>query len=160
MAKFIMDAEGREIMSSDKFMMLYERGDIKMSTESIKKESYKQIPIPNGRLNSFRVNALSTGDLLKHIQSNWDTKCVVSAIKGECHECLSRSDIMTKKISEIVKDKINEKVRNMCPKKKDETDEEYEVRLLYWYMELFYPDKLKEIRCTECLNHWLNTNNW
>lgn len=162
MAKFIMDDEGRENMSSDKFMMLYERGDIKTSTDKKfdRKETYIHIPFPTGRLNCFRINAISTSDLLKQIQNNWDTKCVVSAIKGERHECLSQSDIITKKISEIVKDKIDSKVRNMCPKKKDETDEEYEVRLLYWYMEKFYPKQLKEIRCTECLNHWLNTNNW
>lgn len=157
-----MDDEGRELMSTDEILMLYEKSDIRTSTDKKgnRKETYTQIPIPNGRLNAFRVNALSMGDLLKQIQNNWDTKCVVSAIKGKRHECLSQSDIMTKKISEIVKDKINEKVRNMCPKKKDETDEEYEVRLLYWYMEMFYPRQLKEIRCTECLNHWLNTNNW
>lgn len=156
-----MDEEGREIMSSDKFMMLYRKGEMKMSYEKeIKKESFTKIPIPNGRLNSFRVNALCLSDLLNQIQNNWNSKCVISAIKGEQKSCLYQSDIITKKISEIVGDKIDTKVRNMNPKKKDETDEEYEVRLLYWYMEMFYPKQLKEIRCTECLNHWLNTNNW
>ena len=143
-------------------MTLYRRGEVNMpsTNKEPKQETYTKIPIPNGRLNSFRVNALALSDLLKQIQNNWDSKCVVSAIKGETQSCLYRSDTITKKISEIIGDKIDNKVRSMNPKTKEETDEEYEIRLLYWYMEIFYPSKLKEIRCEECLNKWLNTNNW
>lgn len=162
MAKFIFDDEGKIIMSSDKFLNLYRKGEENVNCDTMTKKEIplKKIPIPNARLNSFKINKLCTSDLIKLIQNNWNGKCIICAIKGENHPCMFRSDIVTKKISEIVKDKIDKRVRTMSPKKKDETDEEYEVRLLYWYMEMFYPDKMKEIRCEECINEWLNSEIW
>lgn len=166
MAKFIFDDEGKVIMSTDKFLKLYGKGEIAVNGESVKqtdqtkKKPLTKINIPGGRLNSFKLNGLCLGDLLKQIQNNWNAKCIICAIKGETHECPYHTETVTKKISSIIGDKIDNKVRNMSPKKKDETDEEYEERLLYWYMEMFYPSKLKEIKCTECLNEWLNSEIW
>lgn len=159
MAKFIIDDEGKETMSGDRYLDSHHnsRGFDNTNYAIIK---YTHIKEPSGRCNSFKLNKMDPYDLLIQIQNNIKSKCVIRAITGTHVLCPYYDPEVTNKIKTIVGDKITDKVRLMYPKKKDETNDEYETRLLYLYMELFYHDKLKSIRCDVCIRKWLLSDKW
>ena len=159
MAKFIMDAEGKETMSGDRYMDI-KRGAYGFDNTNDKVIKYTYIKEPSGRCNSFKLNKMDPYDLLIQIQNNIESKCVVRSITGSHRLCPYYDNEVTEKIRTLIGHKINDKVRNMCPKKKDETNDEYETRILYWYMEMFYHDKLKSIRCEACIRKWLSSDKW
>ncbi len=161
MAKFIMDDEGKETMSGDKFMDTRRTDSMKEefhTPESFMK--FTSIKQPSGRCNSFKISKIDPYDLLIQIQNNIESKCVIRSIVGHDVCCPYNDPDVTEKLRTLIGDKITDKVRTMRPKKNDETDEEYEDSLLYWYMEMFYHNKLKTIKCESCIRKWLITDKW
>jgi hypothetical protein len=158
MAKFIMDEEGRHIMSGDRYTSLHTNKGFDNTNDKV--INYTFIKEPSGRCNEFKLNKISPYDLLIQIQNNIESKCVIRSITGSHTLCPYYDPDVTEAIRKLIGSKIDYKVRTMCPKKKEESDENYEIRLLYWYMEMFYHDKLKSIRCETCIRKWLLSDKW
>ena len=180
MAKFVTE-DGREGISGDKFMMeLQNKKESHTYTEmwmNAHRKTYdniRKLKVPSGRCNGFRLDNMNMYDLLSHMQSSLSQRglCVIELITNEQHKCLCHNENIQRRINIFADQYITDSFKDANPRKeiriiKDnkyeyrmETDAEWYDRLCYEYMERYYPTQLKNIKCEECLQQWMNSDKW
>lgn len=178
MAKFVTE-DGKDGISGDKFMEQLKRDT------SIVQDTYfphvvnshadiSKLKIPNGRINSERLKSINMYDLLVHLQQSLslNNKCIIEMITNEDHRCINMNESIQKRIQLFAKSFINDAFKSANPKQqiriklnddeftcREETDEEWISRLCHIYMHKYHSSKLQMIKCEECLQYWLNSDN-
>ena len=163
MASFVMDDEGKVCMSSDKVMMLLDRGDIMDMNNKKKKREDTFKPVSSYRSNGRKlIKDTNMCDLLIKIQENinkGNNKCILNCINNDsslsCDFVSYEVDRKVKNFCNDIKSFNIDKMKSMYDKEEDENEEEYELRLMYLYMEKFHDKELKNIKCRECIRRWM-----
>ena len=176
MTKFVTD-DGKGGISGDAIMRQlnkYRYEDIVIP--QIKHHTdVEKLKVPPGTNNRHRLNNINDYDLLSHIQKTLSltNRCILEMITNEDHKCINTNQTMQNRIRQFAEERITEEFKTLHPKStvsvkidedlydhRDETDEEWIDRLCHMYMHQYHPNMLQQIKCEECIQKWLNSNEW
>lgn len=162
MAKFW--TEDDTIVSGSRLSDILSKDDTNINVSSYIPDvcirSIKPLVVPHGRRNLHRFVNINPCDLLTHLQQSMtnNDRCILTALTTKPKSCMKTDNLLMKRL-EAFTDIIN-RVKDEYPKYEDESEYEYMDRILDIIMRTKQSDDITMIRCNQCIQQWLISEEW
>lgn len=116
--------------------------------------------VPHGRRNINRFVNINPCDLLTHLQQtmNANKGCILSALTSKPKSCVKTSRYLMQRLNAF-NDIINS-VKEEYHQYDNESEYEYMDRILDIIMRTKRSDDINMIRCNQCIQQWLISEEW